>query len=59
MEVYIDDMLVKLVKVENHLDYLRKTFNIIERYMKMLYPNKCTFGVAAELFLGHVLMHRN
>lgn len=32
MDVYIDDMLVKLVKAEDHLEHLRQIFDIIEMY---------------------------
>lgn len=50
MEVYIDNMLVKLVRAKDHLEYLRQTFDIIERCKMKLNPNKCTFGVSAGVY---------
>lgn len=58
MEVYINDMLVKSVKAEDHLEHLRQIFNIIERYIMRLNPNKSTFGDAIGLFLVYVIPKR-
>lgn len=32
MEVYIDDMLIKSLKVENHCRYLKLNFELLEKY---------------------------
>lgn len=52
MEVYINDMLVTLKKVEDHLDHLRKTFGVLEKCKMRLNLTKCTFRVAAGKFLS-------
>lgn len=36
MEVYNDDMLMKLVRSEDHLEHIKQIFDIIERYRKKL-----------------------
>ncbi|KAL5567021.1 hypothetical protein UlMin_030185 [Ulmus minor] len=47
MEVYIDDMLVKSLLAEQHLDHLRQAFEVLQKYGMKLNPTKCSFGVAA------------
>ena len=46
MEVYIDDMLVKLVKAELHVD-LAEAFQVLKDYRMKLNLTKCDFGVSA------------
>ena len=55
MEVYIDDMLVKSVKAEHHIDHLAKSFQVLKDYNMKLNPAKCAFGVFAEKFLGFIV----
>ena len=55
MEVYVDDMLVKSKKVEQHLDDLRETFDILRKYQMRLIPAKCVFGVSSGKFLGFMV----
>ena len=43
MEVYIDDMLVKSVKVELHVDHLAESFKVLKDYKMKLNPTKCAF----------------
>ena len=38
VEVYVDDMLVKSKKEENHLDDLKETFNTLRQYSMKLKP---------------------
>lgn len=45
MEVYVDDMLVKSIKEEDHMKHLSETFVIMKKYGMKLNPSKCTFGV--------------
>ncbi|XP_056691775.1 uncharacterized protein [Spinacia oleracea] len=54
MEVYIDDMLVKSRKVDDHVEHLRQSFDILRKYGMKLNPTKCSFGVSAGKFLGRV-----
>ncbi|OAO96594.1 hypothetical protein AXX17_AT4G08320 [Arabidopsis thaliana] len=52
MEVYIDDMLVKSLKKEDHVKHLEECFEILNQYQMKLNPAKCTFGVPSGEFLG-------
>ena len=39
--VYVDDMLVKSLEEERHLDDLQETFDTLRRHQMKLNPNKC------------------
>ena len=43
MEVYVDDMLVKSKKDDDHLADLKETFQTLRRYNMKLNPAKCVF----------------
>ena len=58
VEVYVDDMLVKILDECKHLDDLQETFNALRRYNMKLNPSKCAFGVASGKFLGFMVSHR-
>ena len=58
MEVYVDDMLVKILDEERHLDDLQETFDTLRRYNMKLNPSKCAFGVSLGKFLGFMVSHR-
>ena len=58
MEVYIDDMLVKSIKVELHIAHLAESFQVLKNYNMKLNPTKCAFGVSAEKFLGFIVNGR-
>ncbi|KAL5835807.1 hypothetical protein ACOSQ3_015358 [Xanthoceras sorbifolium] len=58
MEVYIDDMLVKSLVADQHLDHLRQSFDIIDKYGMKLNPTKCSFGVSSGKFLGYLVTKR-
>ncbi|KAL6189657.1 hypothetical protein ACLB2K_041043 [Fragaria x ananassa] len=45
MKVYVDDMLVKSLTVEEHVGHLEKVFEVILKYGMRLNPQKCIFGV--------------
>ena len=51
-QVYIDDMLMKSRREEDHLDDLEETFDTLCSYNMKLNPSKCAFGVTAGNFLG-------
>ena len=57
MEVYIDDMLVKSLKKENHVIDLREMFALLRKYNIKLNPAKCAFGVGSGKFLGFMVNH--
>ena len=52
IQVYVDDMLVKSVRENDHLNDLQETFNTLWLYNMKLNPSKCVFGVTAGKFLG-------
>ena len=58
MEVYLDDMLVKSVKAELHVDHLAEAFQILKDYKMKLNPTKCAFGVSTGKFLGFIVNSR-
>ncbi|KAG7579151.1 Ribonuclease H-like superfamily [Arabidopsis thaliana x Arabidopsis arenosa] len=58
MEVYIDDMLVKSSKKEDHIKHLEECFEILNQYQMKLNPAKCTFGVPSGEFLGYIVTKR-
>ena len=58
VKVYVDDMLIKSRKEEDHLDDLRETFNTLRQYHMKLNPSKCAFGVSSRKFLGFIVSQR-
>ena len=54
IEVYVDDMLVKSLKTEEHIKDLKETFEILHRYKMKLNPSKCGFDVSSDKFLGFI-----
>ena len=58
VQVYVDDMLVKSLHEEDHLDNLRETFDTLWSYNMKLNPNKCAFGVTVGKFLGFMVSQR-
>ena len=53
--MYIDDMLVKSLRENDHLDDLKEAFNTLRLYNMKLNPNKCAFGVTIGKFLGFMV----
>ena len=58
MEVYVDDMLVKSLDKERHLDDIQETFDTLRQYNMKLNSSKCAFGVSSSKFLGFMVSHR-
>ena len=50
VQVYVDDMLVKSLRENDHLDDLQETFNTLRSYNMKLNPSKCVFVVTAGKF---------
>ena len=59
VQVYVDDMLVKSRREEDHLEDLRETFNTLHSYNMKLNPGKCAFGVMVGKFLGFMVSQRD
>ena len=55
VQVYVDDMLVKSAREDNHLSDLKETFDTLRSYNMKLNPNKCAFGVTTGKFLGFIV----
>ena len=58
VEVYVDDMLVKSLDEEKHLDDLEETFDTLRRYNMKLNQSKSGFGVSSRKFLGFMVSYR-
>ncbi|XP_073138879.1 uncharacterized protein [Henckelia pumila] len=58
IEVYIDDIVVKSRKTEDHVEHLRMSFERMRKHNLKLNPMKCAFGVKAGNFLGFLLHQR-
>ena len=56
--MYIDDMLVKSLRENDHLDDLKEAFNTLRLYNMKLNPNKCAFRVTIGKFLGFMVSQR-
>ncbi|KAL0371798.1 UNVERIFIED_CONTAM: Transposon Tf2-11 polyprotein [Sesamum calycinum] len=59
VECYVDDLVVKSKKRENHFHDLRKVFERLRRYQLKMNPSKCAFGVTSGKFLGFVVRQRS
>ena len=58
VQVYVDDMLVKSRREDDHLEDLKETFNTLRSYNMKLNPSKCAFGVTVGKFLGFIVFQR-
>ena len=58
IEVYIDDMLVKLKERPDHAEHLQEAFELLRAYDMKLNPSKCAFGVNADRFSGFMVTQR-
>ena len=57
MEVYIDDMVVKSKKEQEHIDNLTEVFEVLWRHKLCLDADKCAFKVGANKFLGYMITY--
>ena len=55
VQVYVDNMLVKSRREEDHLEDLRETFDTFRSHNMKLNPGKYVFGVTAGKFLGFMV----
>ena len=58
VQVYFDDMLVKILRKNDHLDDLREAFNTICSYNMKLNLNEYVFRVTTGKFLGFMVSQR-
>ena len=50
-EAYIDDMVIKSKKYEDHIKDAEEVFEIFQNFKMKLNPLKCAFGVSSGQFL--------
>jgi hypothetical protein len=55
VEVYVNDIVVKLVGDDSHLADLRLAFEKMCQYKLKINPLKCAFGVSSRKFLGFIV----
>ena len=58
MEVYVDNMLVKIKKENHQLNDLREMFETLCLYRIKLNPSKCVFRVSSVKFLGFMVSYQ-
>ena len=58
IEVYIDDMVVKIRIVFEHVGNLTNIFEILRKHKLHLNASKCSFGVGLGKCLGYMVTHR-
>ena len=58
VEVYIDDMVVKSKRSQDHLADLSQIFDILRQFQLKLNASKCAFGVGFGKFLGSLVIMR-
>ncbi|KAI3459819.1 hypothetical protein Pfo_016482 [Paulownia fortunei] len=58
IECYVDDVVIKSKKREDHLLDLRKVLERLRRYQLKMNLLKCAFGVKSGKFIGFIVRHR-
>jgi hypothetical protein len=58
MLVYIDDVVVKLVEIKDHMTDLKLSLERMKKYGLRMNPLKCAFGVTTGKFLWFVVHER-
>ena len=58
VECFVDDLVVKSRKREDHQRDLRMVFDRLRRYQLKMNPLKCAFGVTFGKFLEFIVQHR-
>ena len=57
VECYVDNLVDKTKRREDHLVDLRFVFNRLRKYQLKINPCKCAFGVTFGKFLGFIMRH--
>ena len=58
ISVYVDDVVVRSKKMEDHIQDLRETFGNFRQHGLKLNPEKCVFGVRRGKLLGCMITER-
>ena len=56
VECYIDDIVMKSKREEDHLQHLAIVFETLRKHKPKRNPMKCAFGVSSGKFLGFIVM---
>ena len=55
IEVHIDDLLIKSIKVDRHIINLEEAFSELQQHQMKLNSNKRVFEVTSKKFLGFLI----
>ena len=55
VQVYVDDMLVKSLRKNDHLVDLQEMFDTLQPYNMKLNPSKCVLEITTGKFLGFMV----
>ena len=55
VEIYVDDILAKLKKEEDHVQVFRKLFERLQKFQLKLNPAKCSFRVKMRKLLCFIV----
>ncbi|KAA0039306.1 uncharacterized protein E5676_scaffold169G00990 [Cucumis melo var. makuwa] len=58
VECYVEDLVVKSKRRQDHLKDLKVVFDRLQKYQLRMNPLKCTFGVTSGKFLGFIVRHQ-
>jgi hypothetical protein len=58
VEVYVDDIVVKIKSCASLLDNLALVFNRLRSMRTKMNPNNCVFGVTVGKLLGFLVLHQ-
>lgn len=59
MEVYVDDMIVKMLEGKSHAGNIEDVLGSFRKYNMHINPTKCSFGVHARNIFGLFLTKRD
>lgn len=58
VEVYVNDIIAKSKKRQDHLEDLRVIFEIMRKFNLKINPKKCVFRVSCDILLGYIISRR-
>ena len=58
IEVYVDDMIAKTRRGEDHIETLTKLFDRLRKFKLRLNPAKCVFGAASGKLLNFIVSNK-